>query len=164
MGDEWQKTICIDLDGTLAEYHGWTGAFAPIGEPLPGAWEFCRALRAAGWRIIIHTCRGDLDAVRDWLDANTIAYDGINATDHNAEGSSEKPIADVYLDDRAVRFEGDFSRALRQIGEAAPGGRDIADEVPPCPACSGTGVQLGCPDDVPAPEDEFGAEEATDGE
>ena len=117
MGDEWQKTICIDLDGTLAEYHGWDGEWTEIGEPLPGAWEFCRALRQAGWRIIIHTCRGDLDAVRDWLDANTIAYDGINATDHNAEGSSEKPIADVYLDDRAVRFEGDFMRDCCEEGE-----------------------------------------------
>ena len=119
MSDEqWQKTIAIDLDGTLAEYHGWTGEWTPIGDPLPGAWEFCRALRVAGWRIIIHTCRGDLEAVRTWLNAWTIAHDGINCTAHNAEGSSAKPIADVYLDDRAVRFEGDFAVAWLQIAEA----------------------------------------------
>jgi len=115
MGDDRQPTICIDLDGTLAEYHGWDGEWTEIGEPLPGAWEFCRELRRLGWRIIIHTCRGDLEAVRTWLDAHTIAYDGINCTEHNAEGSSAKPIADVYLDDRAVRFEGNFTFALLAV-------------------------------------------------
>ena len=30
---QWQKTIAIDLDGTLAEYHGWAGG--QIGAPIP---------------------------------------------------------------------------------------------------------------------------------
>ena len=56
--------------------------------------------------------------MKSWLAANTIAHDGINCTEHNAEGSSAKPIADVYLDDRAVRFVGDFDFALRQVWSA----------------------------------------------
>ena len=115
MNDDWQPTICIDLDGTLAEYHGWNGEWTPIGPPIDGAREFCEQLQREGWRIIIHTCRGQLAEVEVWLRRNEIPHDGINCTAHNADGSSSKPIADVYLDDRAVRFEGTFDDALRQL-------------------------------------------------
>jgi hypothetical protein len=114
--DAWQPTIAIDLDGVLAHYAGWTGEFTPIGDPVEGAWDFCQELHRQGWRIIIHTCRGDLEEVRNWLAAWTIAHDGINSTAHNAPGSSDgKPIADVYLDDRAIRFEGRFLEVLDRI-------------------------------------------------
>ncbi|HUU96619.1 MAG TPA: hypothetical protein VM487_12840, partial [Phycisphaerae bacterium] len=81
---------------------------------------------------------------------------GINATDHNAEGSSAKPIADVYLDDRAVRFVGDFDFALRQIWSAErvgpwweDGGPEDAQRPPGGPAPPTTtadddGRQVGC--------------------
>lgn len=116
-GGGWRPTICIDLDGTLAEYHGWTGEFSPIGDPLPGAWEFCQELRRRGWRIIIHTCRGNVVEVANWLIEHGIEHDGINCSAHNAPGSSAKPIADVYLDDRAIRFEGSFDGLLERIDE-----------------------------------------------
>lgn len=114
--ESYQSTICIDLDGTLADYDGWDGDWTPIGEPIDGAREFCEQLAAEGWRIIIHTCRGQIDQVEEWLAKHRIRHDGINCVEHNANGSSSKPIADVYLDDRAVRFEGRFDgRLMAQV-------------------------------------------------
>ena len=51
-----------------------------------------------------------------WLQSNEIPYDEIN---HNssypwAEG---KPVGDVYLDDRGVRFEGRWDTAYQRVQE-----------------------------------------------
>jgi len=124
-GDDWQKTVAIDLDGTLAHYQGWSGQFTPIGPPIIdsrgfSAQHFTQVLRDAGFRIIIFTCRGDLEDVARWLNEHQVAYDGINSTCHNAPGSSSKPVADVYLDDRGVRFTGNFMDALKQIVSFKP--------------------------------------------
>jgi ribonucleotide monophosphatase NagD (HAD superfamily) len=55
--ETYKPTICIDVDGVIADYSkGFQGAKV-IGDPLPGAKEFLDKLRAAGWKIIIHTTR-----------------------------------------------------------------------------------------------------------
>ena len=96
-------TICIDLDGVLAEYHGWAGAEV-IGDPIDGAVEFTRRI-AEFAKITIHTarfkdspkrdCAAIETRIRDWLDRNQFAYDEL----HTGPG---KPGADAYIDDRAV--------------------------------------------------------------
>lgn len=48
--------IGIDLDGTLAEYHGWKGG-DHIGKPVPGAMDFVRWLLEQGWEVRIFTAR-----------------------------------------------------------------------------------------------------------
>jgi capsule biosynthesis phosphatase len=78
-------------------------------EPLPGAAEKLRALRAEGHVIILHTARhmkttgANVGAVvarvghitLEWLARNGIEYDEIYFG---------KPWADVYIDDNALRF------------------------------------------------------------
>jgi len=51
-----QKTVCIDLDGTLAEYHGWKG-WEHIGKPVTKAVELVKMLHDEETRIIVFTCR-----------------------------------------------------------------------------------------------------------
>lgn len=48
--------IGVDLDGTLAEYHGWKGA-DHIGEPVPAMVERVRAWLAEGRVVKIFTAR-----------------------------------------------------------------------------------------------------------
>lgn len=93
-------TIAIDLDGTLAQYDGWRGPLV-IGNPIPGATHFVRALREQGWRIVIHSARFAIgpeaaEAVENWL-ARWGFGPGIEL--HVGPG---KPVAAAYVDDRAL--------------------------------------------------------------
>ena len=116
LGQDRQKTICVDFDGVIADYSkGWQGA-ATFGTPLPGAADALAGLRAAGWKVIIHTTRKGTLALRSYLHEHGIPYDEINRNSDQPPGSNEgKPIADVYLDDRAVRFQS-WPQALAEIG------------------------------------------------
>jgi hypothetical protein len=98
------KTVAVDLDGVLARFDGWQGLGA-IGDPIPGAVEFTQSL-AAQWRVLIWTTRCNAEVngesshllanrVRAWLDRYGFAYDDVFV-------GSVKPIADAYIDDRAV--------------------------------------------------------------
>lgn len=109
-----KPTIAIDVDGVLADYSkGWQGE-GIIGDPLPGARKFLDRLRAAGWKIIIFTTRGNAE-MEEYCFRNGLAYDEINDNSSLRGRNPGKPIAAVYLDDRAVRFDGDFDRAFDEI-------------------------------------------------
>lgn len=103
------RNVAVDLDAVLAKYDGWRGV-EHIGDPLPGAVEFTRALQALPCRVVIFTTRTNADPeisgrsesvdmltqrVRLWLDAHGFAYDDI----YVGQG---KPLAAAYIDDRAV--------------------------------------------------------------
>ena len=47
----------FDLDGTLAEYHGWTGDPYHIGKPIPAIVDIAKDLLARGQPIKILTAR-----------------------------------------------------------------------------------------------------------
>jgi hypothetical protein len=112
------KTAVIDLDNTIASYDHWRGA-DHIGEPIPYAREAIEELRTWGWRIVVFTTRGDANFVRAWLNKNHIQVDGVNTTDHNPTGTSSKPIADVYFDDRDCHVVGErpfnWHKAMRRV-------------------------------------------------
>ncbi|TXI06504.1 MAG: hypothetical protein E6Q76_09640, partial [Rhizobium sp.] len=124
-----KPTAAVDLDGTLAAYDGWKGS-DHFGDPLPGAAEFLKDL-AQTHRILIFTTRTKDDdpallrtgnaqnrhalasLVRGWLDRHQMPYDDV----YIGQG---KPIADVYVDDRAVAVPpnpapDDYTRALDAI-------------------------------------------------
>lgn len=90
-------TIAIDFDGVLHDYlHPVEGR--RMGNPIQGSLNALKALHDDEHTIIIFTCRGERpDHIADWLKYFGFAkyYDAI--TDH-------KPEADIYLDDRAIRF------------------------------------------------------------
>lgn len=100
--------IAIDLDGVLCPVKGPDASYADL-EPLPGAADRIRQLRADGHTVIIltarhmATCEGNVGLVvqrvgkitLDWLQQHGIEYDEIHFG---------KPNADVYIDDRALRF------------------------------------------------------------
>jgi hypothetical protein len=103
--------VCVDLNGVLDAYEGWKGA-EHWDPPAPGAAEFLRALADRGCRIILFTTRYYRDAWR-WLETHGLAPLVDQVTDR-------KPAADVFVDDRAVAFDGDFAAALRRVEAFAP--------------------------------------------
>jgi capsule biosynthesis phosphatase len=100
--------IAIDLDGVIAELKTSSESYADV-KPVPGAVERLRELRAAGHYIIINsarnmaTCEANLGRVMrnvgkvtlEWLEHHGVEYDEIYFG---------KPNAELYIDDRAVRF------------------------------------------------------------
>jgi capsule biosynthesis phosphatase len=101
--------ICIDLDGVICRLRRPGEQYADL-QPVPGAVEKLRELRAAGHYIIVctarhmKTCGGNVGQViarqgrvtLEWLARHGVEYDEIHFG---------KPHADVYIDDNAMRFE-----------------------------------------------------------
>lgn len=101
--------ICIDLDGVVCRLREAGQTYAEL-EPVAGAVEKLRALKAAGHYIILSTarhmktCEGNVGLVvarqgavtLDWLKRHGVEYDEIHFG---------KPHAQIYIDDNALRFE-----------------------------------------------------------
>lgn len=108
-----RKVVGIDFDGVIADYsQGWLGE-CTFGDPLPGAVDALRKLHADGWYLSIHTARKahELGAVAEYLGKHGIPYD---------EVTREKPHAHCYVDDRAIRFDGNWARTLYDVLEFEP--------------------------------------------
>lgn len=98
-----RRTIAVDFDGVIHRYSkGWKKGRI-YDPPMPGAVEAYYKLLSAGYRIIVFTCRDDLDAVRKWMHKH---FDIEKHLGHfvEPEVTNKKPIADVYVDDRGLRF------------------------------------------------------------
>lgn len=101
--------IVIDLDGTICPIKGKGETYAGL-IPHEGAVEKLKALKAEGHYLIIQTarnmatCESNLGKVMknvgkvtlDWLERFEIPYDEIYFG---------KPNAELYIDDRAFRFD-----------------------------------------------------------
>jgi capsule biosynthesis phosphatase len=102
--------VCIDIDGVIGEIRDPGHTYAEV-KVIPGAPEAIQKLRADGHYVILQTARHmqTCDSneglvlrrvglvTLQWLEDHQIEYDEIYFG---------KPNADVYLDDRAVRFRG----------------------------------------------------------
>ena len=99
------KVLALDMDGTLLEHE----KYPRYGKPIPGWKEELEALRQAGWKIAIWTCRTkeEYDAIREHLTKHEIPFDYINENPHEGPSTSPKIYADVYVDDRCIKFNGD---------------------------------------------------------
>jgi capsule biosynthesis phosphatase len=100
--------IVFDLDGVICEIKKEGQTYSDV-KPLPNAIARLKALKNAGHYIIIQsarhmkTCEANSGLVMrkigkitlDWLDQYGVPYDEIHFG---------KPNADLYIDDRAVRF------------------------------------------------------------
>lgn len=108
MGPAFKPILCVGFDGVLSEATSdWNGADVIPDEPVPGAIAFLMDA-VERFRVCIFSSRscqpGGVAAMQRWL------------LDHGLEWSSylkiewpqEKPPAMVTLDDRAIRFTGEF--------------------------------------------------------
>lgn len=88
-------TLAIDFDGVVHD-HKRPIAGRRMGPPIEGAQEALAQLKWQGHRIIIHSVwGGEKKTIGDWMVFYKIPYDDI---------TNIKPQADIYLDDKAVRF------------------------------------------------------------
>jgi ribonucleotide monophosphatase NagD (HAD superfamily) len=98
-------SIMVDLDGVVSTEERVFDR--PLAKPIPGAREALHELKDAGHTIVIYTARGwaEYNYTKAWLDQHDIPYDAIQMG---------KPIAQVWIDDRAIRFR-DWQQALGEL-------------------------------------------------
>lgn len=114
--------IGIDFDGVLHAYsQGWQGGTI-YDIPIEGAFAALKLLISQGHSLFIFTAREDLKAVALWMEAeggfSCEIDDGTDRFWHSGLGvilvTNRKIPADIYLDDRAVRFHS-WQQALGEI-------------------------------------------------
>lgn len=114
-------TVAVDFDGTIAQYDGFKGQ-GVYGPPLPGAREAIDMFKRIGCLIIIFTTRDENEQIAEYLKEHEIWFDFINNNPFQHAGTSGKVMADVYIDDRAVRFTDWYMASLQVVGLLAKEG------------------------------------------
>lgn len=95
--------VCVDFDGVLNDYEGWRSPNY-MYKPRPGAKEFLQEL-IKHYYVIIFSTR-DPWRLREWFELHKLPYDEI---------ADKKPPAVAYIDDRALKFEGDYRKTLHDL-------------------------------------------------
>lgn len=113
------KVAIVDFDGTLCKF-----AFPDVGPVEPNVKEALETLREAGYTIKIHSCRTatywnrederkiHIWAIRDFLIEHRLPYDAIILSQ-----TMDKPIADVYIDDRAIRYDNNWLEIAERLSK-----------------------------------------------
>jgi predicted phosphatase len=114
-----EKIAIVDFDGTLCKF-----AFPDVGSVEPNVKEGLQALKNAGYIIKIHSCRTatywnrpderikHIMLIEQFMEKNDLPYDELIL-------NMDKPIADVYIDDRAIGYHRNWEQiAERYDGQA----------------------------------------------
>jgi len=107
-------TLAVDLDGTLAKHYDSYDE-KTIPAPRPSAKLALEKFKEMGCRIIINTVRGDRKLVKSWLDEHDIPHDYINENPDQPDGTSDKIIADLYIDDRGVDARASWDKLVKKV-------------------------------------------------
>jgi hypothetical protein len=102
------KTIAIDFDDTIHDTKNtdWPN----MGSPLQGSRSSIIKLKKLKNKIIIFSARAATPAITTsievWLKQQKIPFDLV---------TNVKPNADVFVDDRALRFENDWAATMKEL-------------------------------------------------
>lgn len=103
--------VCLDFDGLLNTYAGWTGRYEDY-EPRPKTKWLLSEMRKRGWTLIICTAQPDyrLPQVAAWLEKHDLMQ-------YVHDVTNRKPPARMYPDDRGVNFDGDEEKLLDKMDQ-----------------------------------------------
>lgn len=110
-----KQTVVFDFDGVIHSYSsGWKGAIVIPDAPVPGIKEAIESIREQYFVVVVSSrcaAPGGMEAIEEWLEKWDIVVDDI---------AKEKPPAVVYIDDRAICFDGNPMNLLYQIVNFVP--------------------------------------------
>lgn len=106
-----RQSIALDFDGTLCQYPKFIAPDKiPFG-PVEGAKEAVDTL-SKYFRIVVYSVRARTEpgrkAIADWMDKHDMHYDNI---------TDKKTPSVLYVDDNAIRFDGNWSKILHEIAD-----------------------------------------------
>ena len=98
--------LIIDIDGTICSEE--LTFSRSLAVPKQGAVEAVNKLYESGHTILLYTARSwnEYEMTEDWLKRNGFNYHQL---------IMGKPIGDVWIDDRAIRFENNWKNIFDQI-------------------------------------------------
>lgn len=112
--------IAIDFDGVICtqNFPYTPGQFEEL---MPGVVETIQALKDMGHVLVINTCRGDATDIANFLRSNGIPFDTINTNvfDTPSHLNPGKPVADVYIDDKSLKFDS-WDQVFQELRERFP--------------------------------------------
>lgn len=128
-----KETVVFDFDGVIHSYKSpWQGADVIPDAPVFGIREAIADIRKL-YNVVVVSSRcivpEGMKAVKDYLAKNRIEVDAVMA---------EKPPAVVYVDDRAICFDGESSKLLGKIMNFVPWNKLSIPTLQPCPFCGKT--------------------------
>jgi hypothetical protein len=110
-----KPTLCLDFDGVIHSYTSpWKGASIVSDPPVPGAIAFLREA-VKEYTVAIYSSRrhqeGGLEAMQEWL--RYCAEEAAHSDEDlkwldEIEWPDYKPSAFLTIDDRALRFTGEW--------------------------------------------------------
>ncbi len=104
------RVIAFDFDGVLASYSGFVTK-EDIQEPNAEVVKAIKILKEKGCKILIHSTRGD-EFLKKYCEQFSIPVDYINRRPDKEGDNPGKPIAFVYVDDRAICYKGEIAETL----------------------------------------------------
>lgn len=116
-----KPVLCIDFDGVIHDYKfGWQDG-AIYGRATSGFFRWA-AMAINHFRLVIYSSRSKTEegrtAMREWIGTQSVyaVHNGELPQDYDfgrlfpyLEFAAEKPPAFLTIDDRAIRFDGDWS-------------------------------------------------------
>ena len=110
-----KQTVVFDFDGVVHSYiSGWKGLTEIPDPPVEGIKDCIKLLREKYRVVIVSSRSANLTgrrAIEDWLEKYGIEVDDV---------CCEKPPAIVYIDDRAICFDGDVKGLMSKIDSFKP--------------------------------------------
>jgi hypothetical protein len=102
-------SVALDFDGVINSYKsGFVKVNVIPDPPVEGAFDFIHALLEEGIKVYIYSTRNEQEtgreAIRTWMIEHGLPQETVDKL-HIVSG---KPIAKVYIDDRAWPFYGEF--------------------------------------------------------
>lgn len=110
-----KKTVVFDFDGVIHSYtSGWKGVEVIPDPPVPGIKEAIDRIRENYYVVVVSSRCNSVEgiwAIMAYLNKHNIIVDDV---------VKEKPPAVVYVDDRAICFDGHPETLLDKINGFAP--------------------------------------------
>lgn len=108
------RAVAVDFDSTI---HSYESGFSDdhFDPPVSGAIEAVSKLCDKFEEVFIFTARTELAGVELWLKYQFKEAD--IPYPNNLTVTNNKPIADIYIDDRGYKFMGDWDKTLQDVEE-----------------------------------------------
>ena len=106
-----QKTFAFDFDGVVSKYDGIFRGDEKMDRPRPEVVKAIKILKQQGYKVLIYSTRST-NVLKEYCKKYKIPVDYFNNNPNYKTGNPGKPVASVYVDDRAICYTGQSAKEL----------------------------------------------------